>query len=135
MPTDICGAGPSGAAGAPCPQCRQPGLPVKQVTVAALVQDKQLPQATGDGFHLCTSPHCPVAYYNSDNVILTKELKVPVWFKEHTGPVPVCYCAGVTDWEIRGHIEQGCCSTLADIQEHTGANTGQQCLTKNPAGR
>ncbi|MQL52728.1 (2Fe-2S)-binding protein [Desulfofundulus thermobenzoicus] len=135
MSNDICGSGPSGAAGVSCPRCRRPGLPVKQVTVAALVKDEYLPLTTGDGFHLCITPQCPVAYFNGDIVFNEKDLKVPVWFKEHTGPVPVCYCAGVTDWEIMNHIQQGCCSSLIDIQKHTGANTGKQCLTKNPTGR
>ena len=133
---DICGVSSSGATGAACPQCGRPGLPVNRVTVAALVKDEHLP-AHEDGFHLCTTPECPVAYFSTDGgtVVAEDELKVPIWFKRHTGPVPVCYCAGVTDREIMEHIERGCCSTLADIQKHTGANTGGRCLTENPTGR
>ena len=120
--------------GGACPRCRRPGLPVKSVTVFSLAKEEKLPLPEGE-YYLCVTPECPVAYYGEPAVLEEKDLRVPVWFKEHEGPVPVCYCAGVTDAEILAHIERGCCSSLADIQKHTGANTGGQCLTKNPAGR
>lgn len=118
----------------PCPRCRRPGLPVKSVTVASLAKEEKLPLPEREYF-LCVTPECPVAYYDEAVLLEEKDLQVPVWFKQHTGPVLVCYCAGVTDAEILAHLERGCCSSLADIQNHTGANTGGQCLTKNPAGR
>lgn len=47
----------------------------------------------------------------------------------------ICYCKNVTEGEIIEHVAiQGCCSTIEDIQAHTGANTGDQCHIKNPAG-
>ena len=47
----------------------------------------------------------------------------------------ICYCKNVTEEEIIDHIAvKRCCSTLEDIQNHTGANTGNQCATKNPSG-
>ncbi|MDQ0285255.1 hypothetical protein J2Z49_000348 [Desulfofundulus luciae] len=136
MQNNICGAGLSARPREPCPRCGTPGLPVKVITVSSLVVDEKLPLIRGDSYHLCTSPECSVVYFNgSGNVFEEKDLKVPVWFKKHAGPVPVCYCRGVTDREILAHIEKGCCSSLADIQRHTGANTGKECLTRNPAGR
>ena len=47
----------------------------------------------------------------------------------------VCYCMNVTEEEIIDHVAaKQCCSTLEDIQRHTGANTGHQCAIKNPSG-
>lgn len=47
----------------------------------------------------------------------------------------VCYCKNVTEAEIIEHVaNRRCCSTIEDIQKHTGANTGAECHTKNPAG-
>jgi len=41
----------------------------------------------------------------------------------------------VTEAEIVEHVAvRRCCTTLEDIQAHTGANTGSQCPAKNPAG-
>ncbi len=67
--------------------------------------------------------------YKKDN------LTVKVWFKEKTSQVPVCYCKNVTEQDISDHILHKCCNTLKDIQNHTGANTGKECLTKNPTGK
>ena len=50
-------------------------------------------------------------------------------------PTIVCYCKDVTEAEIIEHIAVNqCCTTIEDIQIHTGANTGNQCRIKNPAG-
>ena len=47
----------------------------------------------------------------------------------------VCYCMNVTEEEIFEHVAiKQCCTTIEDIQEHTGANTGSQCKAMNPAG-
>ena len=44
--------------------------------------------------------------------------------------------ASGTDTEILDHVaERQCCSNIEDIQAHTGANTGKDCLTKNPTGK
>nr|WP_051276243.1 hypothetical protein [Desulfovirgula thermocuniculi] len=101
--------------GIPCPECGRRGLRVKQVTVASLVKEEKLDLVAGEGFHLCVSLECGVAYFNDAVTIREDELKVPVWFKNHSAPVPVCYCTSVTDQEILEHIMRGCCSSLEDI--------------------
>jgi len=45
----------------------------------------------------------------------------------------VCYCNDVTLGEIRAAIKGGA-STLEDIQEATGACTGNKCEELNPSG-
>lgn len=50
-------------------------------------------------------------------------------------PRVVCYCKNVTEQDIIDHVAVlRCCSTLTDIQAHTGANTGWECGEKNPGG-
>ncbi len=46
----------------------------------------------------------------------------------------ICYCNNVTKVEIEAAIFKGA-RTLKDIQEVTGACTGNQCKEKNPKGR
>jgi NAD(P)H-nitrite reductase large subunit len=47
----------------------------------------------------------------------------------------ICYCKNVTEAEIIEHVaNKRCCSTIEDIQHHTGANTGAECHRKNPSG-
>ncbi len=45
-----------------------------------------------------------------------------------------CYCKQVTKTEIEKAISDGA-KTLKDIQEMTGACTGNQCKELNPSGK
>jgi len=46
----------------------------------------------------------------------------------------ICYCKNVTKAEIEKAIRSGA-KTLNDIQETTGACTGNQCKELNPSGK
>ena len=118
-----------------CPICNWVGQQVRKVTVNHQVQSGI--EIEGEQLFLCKTPDCKVAYYSQDGkkTILQDQLISKIWFKNVTPPVPICYCANVTEEEILYHVAVAkCCSTLDDIKKHTGANTGRECLTKNPAG-
>ena len=118
-----------------CPMCHGVGQKVSKITVEH--QLKQDTEVGGEQFFLCRTPECEVAYYTQDRKepILQEELVDKIWFKNVPSPVPICYCAKVTDEEILYHVTVAkCCSSLEDIIKHTGANGGHECLTKNPAG-
>ncbi|BCV21209.1 (2Fe-2S)-binding protein [Moorella sp. Hama-1] len=134
MGSEVCGSEKK-LAGKPCPECGKAGKRVEGVTLASLLNTEEQEKLKATGYNLCLSPWCRVVYYGDDGSIFTKDMvRVPVWFKEQS-PRPICYCKNVTDTEILDHIvNQQCCHNLKDIQEHTGANTGHECLTKNPAG-
>lgn len=117
-----------------CPLCQKIGKPVPQITVKSLARD-HCGHGIPDGhYRLCLSSDCPVVYFGP--VVFSKnDIKVGVWFKEEKGPRTICYCRNVTDADIVRHVALWkCCRTLEDIQAHTGANTGRECLTKNPGG-
>ncbi|GAB6174188.1 (2Fe-2S)-binding protein [Paradesulfitobacterium aromaticivorans] len=118
-----------------CPVCNGIGQKVHKITVEYQVQSDV--EIAGEQFFLCRTPDCEVAYYTDDGnkTILQDRLINKIWFKNVPPPVLICYCAGVTKEEILYHVAVAqCCSNLEDIKRHTGANTGCECLTKNPAG-
>jgi len=116
-----------------CPICHGVGQKVRKITVEHQV--KQGTNVKEEQFFLCRTPECDVAYYIQGETILEEQLVNKIWFKEVPPPVPICYCANVTEDEILYHVAvTKCCSSLDDIKKHTEANTGCQCLTKNPAG-
>jgi len=119
----------------PCPICGNLGQKVKKITVEYQVKNNITPH--GEQFFLCRTPKCEVGYYTEDGKVISQEQLInKIWFKENIPfPIPICYCANVTEKEILYHIAKAqCCSTLDDIKRHTGANTGCECITKNPAG-
>jgi len=118
-----------------CPVCNRVGQTVRKLTVEHQVQPYV--EIVGEQFFLCRTPECEVAYYTQDSkvTISQDQLVNKIWFKIVPSPIPICYCANVTEEEILHHVAVAqCCSTLEDIKRHTGANTGCECLTKNPAG-
>lgn len=119
-----------------CPKCGQKGQKVNIKTVRSLIREEERLPETEMDYYICRTPSCEVAYYSKSGYYIGKNgLTVPIWFKEQS-PVPICYCKGVTDTEILEHVAiRQCCSNIEDIQAHTGANTGKDCLTKNPTGK
>lgn len=118
-----------------CPICGNPGQQVKRITVECQVKNNMT--LNREQFFLCRTPECQVAYFTEGGTVINQEeLKSKIWFKKSIpSPIPICYCSNVTKEEIFYHVtEMQCCSTLDDIKRHTGANTGCDCLTKNPAG-
>lgn len=135
MGPEICGSEHS-PSDKPCPECGTRGKRVAGITVASLLNTKGREKIFATRYNLCLSPSCQVVYYGDDGSLFTKDqVRVPVWFKEQASPRIICYCKNVTDSDILEHIvTRQCCNSLREIQEHTGANTGHECLTKNPAG-
>ncbi|MDA8235132.1 MAG: (2Fe-2S)-binding protein [Clostridia bacterium] len=133
---DVCGNIEPEFHSTTCPVCHEPGQKVKDVTLRSLLKEDKLNKLLKTDYFLCLSQECPTSYYTKDGTHFTKEdLTVPIWYKEES-PVPICYCKGVTDEVILEHVvNKKCCTNLAEIKAHTGANTGKECLTKNPTGR
>ncbi len=132
-----------------CPVCKGVGQKVRKVTVEHQVQPGVAigSGVEGEPYFLCRTPECDVAYYSEDakiedsktenggKIIRQDRLVNKIWFKQVSPPIPICYCAKVTEEEILHHVAVAqCCSDLDDIKRHTGANTGCECLTQNPAG-
>ena len=119
-----------------CPICRQSGQKVNIKSVRSLLKQEKADHLPEAAYFICLTPDCAVSYYAEAGDYFNKaDLTVPIWFKE-ASPVPICYCQGVTDLEILDHVvKRQCCSTIEDIQLHTGASAGKECLTKNPSGK
>lgn len=130
----VCGANPLDVNAPICPVCGKHGKKVRPETIDNIVKEECLPTVK-EGFSLCLSKDCKVIYFGNQ-IYYKPDVKLKVWFKEKNDPsVPVCYCKNVSKGEIYKHIViQKCCADLINIQEHTEANTGRECLTRNPAG-
>lgn len=119
-----------------CPVCQESGQKVNNITVRSLIKADRANHVSDEEHFICLTPECSVSYYTgSGDYFEKKDLSVPIWFKEES-PVTICYCKDITDETILNHIvDKKCCANIEDIQLHTGANTGKDCLTKNPTGK
>lgn len=139
---DCCGSGATRnnekSGGTGCPNCGVEGQKVKNITVRSMVLDNLIESVGDQDFFFCRTSDCPVVYFEntSGRRFDKQDVKVKVWLKETEDPIPVCYCSEVTEKEILDEIlENGCPSSLEEIQKRTGAGRGGNCLTRNPSGR
>ncbi|WP_297453309.1 hypothetical protein [Persephonella sp.] len=109
-----------------CPECKQRGFPVKEITLKNFVQQ---PLRTYAGFFFCHNPDCEVVYFNNTAKITIKkdQLNVRVGIKEKEPPRPICYCFGY-------NIEDLNENTVEEIKQKI-KEIGCQCEIKNPSGR
>jgi bacterioferritin-associated ferredoxin len=121
-----------------CPRCGRAGQKVENVTVKSLVEENLIPKIGDEDYFLCSTPQCDVVYYNNDTgkTFCKSNLKIRVGFKEIEDPIPVCYCANVTEKQIRDEIViKKRARNMQDIKQYTGAMTGGRCKYMNPSGK
>lgn len=117
-----------------CPIDGTKGKPVKVITLKSLLVPAALKQLHGAGtYRFCPSPDCLVVYFaESGQTFTIPDLKVPVYQKDSSESVPVCYCFGWNRQRIREEIEQtGESSAIEAISSHIQANRCG-CEVNNP---
>lgn len=87
-------------------------------------------------WRFCAGADCRVIYYaeNSDVSFTTNDLRVRVGLKESEDPIPLCYCFGFDEADIRDEI---CRTGGSTIPQKISAMVKQgmcACETKNPSG-
>ncbi len=135
---NLYGCTAAGSKGELCPKCGQAGQKVENITVKSLVAENLIPEIGDEDYFLCTTPQCDVVYYNNDigKTFCKSNLKIRVGFKETEDPIPVCYCANVTEKQIRDEIViKKRAKNMQEIKQYTGAMTGGRCKYTNPSGK
>ncbi|CAM3811546.1 MULTISPECIES: putative iron-sulfur cluster-binding metallochaperone [Paenibacillus] len=109
-----------------CPSCSEKGKSVQLITLKSLLKASALENIEPkNSFLFCSSSTCPTVYFstNHSQTFVESDLKVPVYQKNPSMNVPVCYCfdwtrdrllqAAGTDEQptkqIKSHIQAGRC--------------------------
>ena len=88
-----------------CPCCGARGEPVGSKTLATYLTEEQRKQISASA-NFCPSPQCPVAYFDGfERQIFASDLKRPVYPKDPTAPI--CVCFGLTCDDIDQDVEEG----------------------------
>ena len=119
-----------------CPTSGTVGFKVDLITVKALLNAAGLQRLDGRAYRFCPAPDCDVVYFDSDagSVFRKSHLTVRVGQKEHSDPIPICYCFGYTAADIRRDL------ALRDTTDIPAIITEQvkaghcACEVKNPQG-
>ncbi|RJG22480.1 putative iron-sulfur cluster-binding metallochaperone [Paenibacillus thiaminolyticus] len=108
-----------------CPSCGEKGKNVQIITLKSLLKALALETIESENsYAFCSNPACSIVYFsgNHSQTFMENDLKVPVYQKNPSTNVPVCYCfdwtkdrlqAAGTDQrpadEIKAHVQAGSC--------------------------
>lgn len=118
-----------------CPSCATVGRVVGDETIEAILNPTQAHALLAVGRWFCGTPSCEVVYYGDDGRTLTKrEIPFRVGLKEREDPIPLCYCFGFSEADVRREIvETGRCTIPARITAEVRAGRCS-CEITNPSG-
>jgi hypothetical protein len=118
-----------------CPRCQTLGVPVGAAPLDAHIRSQSRAKMH-DAAWFCGYPQCEVAYFNVfESVVLTGELKRPVYPKDPDAPL--CGCFGFAYADIEADVRDGqptrirallVKSQSAEANCHTLAPNGQCCM-------
>lgn len=118
-----------------CPACGQPGVRVREDAVKYnIVNFKHKHKDSHTKWNICINPGCDISYFSGKEQFRTSDLKKPLFFKDSSDDVPICYCSGLTRGEIREAVQNGC-KTIREVQKYTKKNVTGHCETRNPLGK
>ncbi len=120
-----------------CTGCKAPGQTVKIRTLKQWLATGLVPDIPEISFYFCRTRECPIVYFSEDgSVRYTKEqLRFKVGLKETVGPIPLCYCFGVTDEMIMKEIEETGRSSFSTWIAAETKKGNCACDVRNPSGR
>jgi hypothetical protein len=117
-----------------CPSCQWPSQPVTLRTLLLMLKPELFDRVGESQYRFCASPDCSVVYFSRERSFTTGDLRIRVGLKEKDGLIPLCYCFGFFEQDLRREIEaKG--NTI--IPQRITALTKERmcaCEEKNPSG-
>lgn len=118
-----------------CPSCGNLGIEVEPITVNCMLKDDLKSEFKDNAkWFICSSENCDTVYFSDEKAYSKNDVRVLIWYKEHTDEVPICYCSNLTEKEIFNAVKNEC-KTIDDVQAYTGKNITGKCKTENPLGK
>ena len=117
-----------------CLSCQGMGRLVPLRTMLLMLKPELFNQVGEDQYRFCASPDCPVVYFSREQSFTTADLRLRVGLKEKGGPIPLCYCFGFYEQDVRTQLTTNGHTTIpqrisALIKERMCA-----CEERNPSG-
>jgi hypothetical protein len=119
-----------------CPRCRSLGIPVESGPLDTHIRSESRSKML-DAAWFCNYARCDVAYFNQfDAVVLTSELKGPVYPKD--AAAPICACFGFTYDDVVADVDDVTPTRIRELLAksksdsarcHTLAADGRSCMS------
>jgi hypothetical protein len=118
-----------------CPGCGLPGIIVDDRAVKYNL--KKSVKAESDvklKWSACINTGCECSYFTKGKVFTTSNLGKPLFYKDKSNDVPICYCSDLTSGEIKNAVRNGC-KSISEVQKFTKKNITGHCEKRNPMGK
>jgi bacterioferritin-associated ferredoxin len=118
-----------------CPGCGLPGIKVDEMAVKYnLKKPAKAEQDVKHKWSACINPGCECSYFTAGKAFDTSDLVKPLFYKDKSDDVPICYCSDLTRGEIKNAVRKGC-QSISEVQKFTKKNITGKCEKRNPLGK
>lgn len=117
-----------------CLSCQGPSQPVTLRTMLLMLKPEFFDQVGESQYRFCVSPACPEVYFSQERCFKSDDLRTRVGLKEKDGLIPLCYCFGFNEQDLRAEIKTEGHTT---IPQRISAFTKERmcaCEERNPSG-
>ena len=117
-----------------CLSCKELGHPVTLRTMLLMLKPELFYQVGESQYRFCVSPTCPVVYFSRERCFTSGDLRIRVGLKQKDGLIPLCYCFGFNEQDVRRELEAKGNTT---IPQRISALTKERrcaCEERNPSG-
>jgi len=119
-----------------CVNCREASRAVTRKTMLLMLKPEHFDRIDNSDYRFCSDPDCRVVYFpeNGGATFTTSNLRVRVGLKERIDPIPLCYCFGFDENDVREEIAETGSSTIPS--RITALIKQGMCsyLARNPSG-
>lgn len=116
--------------------CGEQSKPVSRTTVLSILKPQFLEEALSGTYRFCAASECPIVYFEEPGtrVFTVDDLRIVVGVKASTDRVPLCYCFGFDESDLREEILQTGTTSIPERISHLIREGLCACDVRNPSG-
>lgn len=119
-----------------CTSCGRASRPVTRKIMLLMLKPELFGRIGEGGYRFCTDPDCRVVYFTEGAGIsfTTDDLRLRVGLKEKRDPIPLCYCFGFDEADLREEIAATGRTTIPQQIAALLKEGMCACPARNPSG-
>lgn len=117
-----------------CLSCKGQSRLVALRTMLLTLKPEFFDQVGENQYRFCASPDCPVVYYSQKHCFTKDDLRIRVGLKEKDGLIPLCYCFGFNEQDLREEIKAKGHTTIPQRITDLTKERMCACEERNPSG-
>jgi hypothetical protein len=116
--------------------CLESSHSVSRKTVMLMLKPEYFDRVGEAEYRFCLLPDCDIVYFDGADgpCFTTEQLRIRVGLKERDDPIPLCYCFGFSERDIREEVDKTGETTIPQRIRALIKNGMCACSARNPSG-